>query len=106
MRGDNKNEERSIEVTFDKAILTLKRKSPTLITTLVIKTGVSTRFSMERDEIVLTITDEDRDCMVSRLEQCGAVGAFVPAELIRVQVPKNKNQDYLYADLVQDAVGR
>lgn len=101
MRGDNKITESSLEVAFDKSIFTLKRKSPTVFTNLTIKLGDFTRFSLDGDDVVWTITDEDRDCIISRFKQCDTDGAFVPAELIRIQVSKNRNLDYLYAELVQ-----
>ena len=69
MRGGNGTAVHRIEATFDKSIGTLKTKSPTVSTMLVVKAGDQTRFSLEGDNLVWTITDEGRDCVLSRLEQ-------------------------------------
>ena len=95
----------SVNVTFDKSVLTLKRKSPNVPTSLIIAPGDITRISQVGEDIVWAITDEDRECLVGRFEQCESDGACIPAELIRVQIPKNKRLDYLCGELIQDRIG-
>lgn len=88
----------SVNATVDMSILTLKRKSPSVEATLVIQRGDSTRLSQGEEGIVWTMTDEDRECVISRLKQCESERTFTPAELIRVQVLKNKHLDYVYGE--------
>jgi len=102
MQGVDEVRAESIELDFDKSILTLKRKSPTVLTPMVIRVGDATQISLEGTKIVWTLSDEDRDYIISRFQQCEKDGYFYPAELIRVQVPKNKKLDYLYAELIPE----
>lgn len=88
------------EVSFDMSVVTMKRNSPTVTTTLAITTGETTELSQVGDCIVWTITDEDRQCVIPRFVQCSEVGAFVRAELLHLRILKNRHLDYLYGELV------
>lgn len=90
----------SIQATVDMSVVTLKRKSPTVETTLVIQRGKETQLARAEEAVVWTITDEDRESVISRFEQCAAENVFHPAELISVQVPKNRRLDDLYGEFV------
>jgi len=95
----------NVEVSFDKSILTLKKKSPIVETIILIRRGKATSLSLDGENIAWALTDEDRECLVTRFKQCKSDGTFTPAELIRVQVPKNKKLDYVYGKLAQDMMG-
>jgi hypothetical protein len=98
MNRHERVEPNNVNVIFDRSILTLKKKSPSIRAELSINSGDFTRISQVGKNICLFITSEDRECIATRLMRCRMEGAFIPAELIRLQIPKNKYLDYLYGE--------
>lgn len=90
----------SIEVSFDKSVINLKRSSNIFITGMNIIIGEQTRLSIEDAHLVWSIESEDLDCLRSLLAKCKETGSLQTPELIRVQVPKNKRLDYLYGSMI------
>ena len=90
----------SIDVTSDRSVVTMKRSSSTEVTTMKIVGGELTTLSFEESNLVWVIEGEDLDCLGSSLSKCQQNGSLDTAELIRVQVPKNKKLDYLYGSLI------
>lgn len=96
----------SIPVTFDKSVTTLKRTSPTETLNLIFNKGDETELFLEADDVVWRVTTEDLECALVRLKQCLSSGAFIPAEFIRVQIPKNNKLDYLFCEMINSDVSQ
>lgn len=89
-----------LDVTFDRSVVTMKRSSSTEETKMKVVGGDLTTLNFEETNLVWVIEGEDLDCLDSSLSKCQQNGRLDTAELIRVQVPKNKKLDYLYGVLL------
>lgn len=86
----------SLEVVFDRSVITMKRSSRTETMEMVVIGGEMTTFRFHENKLVMSIEGEDLECLSELLSKCQETGSLGTSELIRVQVPKNKKLDYLY----------
>ncbi len=99
-RSALKGEVIRLDATIAMSTLTLRRRSRTIEAPLRLQIGSETQLEKQEHGVTWLISREDLESGVERLERSIVDGFFSPAELMRVQVTKNRRLDYLYCEIV------
>lgn len=93
-----------LNVGFDMAVVKLKKnQSQTHEIIVQSDNNVDGSVILFRDGRIIWKMDNDYvDMGLERFQECKRQGVFFPAEFIYIQVPKNKDLDCMYCDLVGD----
>lgn len=89
-----------LEVLFDFSVLTMKRAASSQSTHVEVALGdvAEPAFSRSPDGVSWILGHEDLESGIASLQAALNKRAFVPAEFLRVKVPKNKKLDYIFAE--------
>lgn len=91
-----------LNTIFDFSIINMKKTNLKDIS-VIFKIDNSINYSVfykSNETIIWTMDEEDAYFGLKAFSDCKQTGCFFPAEFIIMQMPKNKNLDYIYCELV------
>ncbi len=91
-----------LNVTFDLSVINMKKTNLKDVS-IILKIDNSIKrplFYRLNETIIWAIDKDDADFGWESFVDCKKNGCFFPAEFIRMQIPKNKNVDDMYCELV------
>ena len=92
----------ALTVEFDMAVVKMKRAQEQVYELLVENDNKvnGSNIYFQDGRIMWKIDDEYTDMGLERFQRCKEQGFFLPAEFMYVQVPKKKDLDCMYCDLI------
>ncbi len=91
-----------LNVTFDISVINMKKTNLKDVS-IILKIDNSINYSVfykSNETIIWIMDEEDAYFGLEAFSDCKQNGCFFPAEFIVMQMPKNKNVDYMYCELV------
>lgn len=88
-----------VDALVDMSVVSMKRRSALVDAVIEIRPGAQSLLVRTATGIEWTMDGDDLESAMSALNQCKEKGYFFPAEFLQTQVAKNRNLDWIYAEL-------
>lgn len=93
-----------LNAELDMAVIKFKR-SPIKVYEIIVENDNEVDGSvilLQNGKVMWKMDNEYVGMGLERFQECKEKGVFFPAEFIYIQVPKNKDLDYMYCDFIND----